>query len=48
MERKNPGLGGVLRPLGRLGRSKSAFGPQGVVVCIPCVVGAGDHNGPPQ
>ena len=35
MERKNPGLGGVLRPLGRLGRSKSAFGPQGGVVCIP-------------
>ena len=35
MDRKNPGLGGVLRPLGRHGRSKSAFGPQGGVVCIP-------------
>ena len=33
MERKNPGLGGVLWPLGRLGRSKSAFGPQGGGLC---------------
>ena len=37
MERKNLGLGGVLRPLGRLGRSKSAFGPQGGVVCVLCM-----------